>query len=363
MKCWVQHGRRLLGVVAIASTVMTGASPVTLAVASSAPSAAGTTGADWTDVPYPKGAETAASIAASYASGQVSWHVGMQLLPATDPASLTTVGLVLRCDGTVCRHLEPPEPAPTAGSTTRYVSVGGSGPDDVWIGGYRSSPANKPVLWHWDGDAWTELTVPANPGTDGATVYGLSSRTAGDVYVLVRTHRRSTVDGSLAFHLVTSPGPAWRRLPVDVPGCVSAPRDVYFSRDVSQLTVAGGELVQTGTCHEQLAQGPGRTIGYAAVGGAAAGGSSRLPAPHPTTPGSGQSRQALATRGSRCAVTSSCTATGAAWHRPGCPRSARASPLTTWTGWRCPTTTPPMPGWSVAPGAARRSGTTPQAAG
>jgi hypothetical protein len=48
--------------------------------------------------------------------------------------------------------------------------IGGAAPDDLWATGFADHPrrANRPLALHWDGRAWSVVSTPALPGTQGS---------------------------------------------------------------------------------------------------------------------------------------------------------------------------------------------------
>ncbi len=57
---------------------------------------------------------------------------------------------------------DDPRPTPTFGATAQheaaaFLSVGGTGPDDVWLVGAQPTPTSPPLALHWDGAGWTAV--------------------------------------------------------------------------------------------------------------------------------------------------------------------------------------------------------------
>ncbi len=120
-------------------------------------------------------------------------------------------GLVLRCDGTAWRSLTPvenddcedfPGPrktdiAPPASEDVEFVSISGSGPDDVWIAG---NDGDSGVLLNWNGSQWS------TPGIALPPLSAVKSFGPGDAWIAYTTGSRTAAVETFVRHF---DGKAW----------------------------------------------------------------------------------------------------------------------------------------------------------
>lgn len=98
---------------------------------------------------------------------RLAWAVG------TQPKGHGVASLVERWDGQTWSHVAvPPEPGHDAG----FGSIAGSSAHDVWaLGSYQKGPFFVSYADHWDGAVWTKVPLPqALSSPTGTIVQGLS---------------------------------------------------------------------------------------------------------------------------------------------------------------------------------------------
>jgi hypothetical protein len=113
------------------------------------------------------GSGNALSFRAAWGSGPNDiWAVGTRGTPETLSPALDgseTGGTVAHWDGTAWSQAEINTPLASLqpfAAVTAFQSVWGSGPSDVWAVG---TAGNGDPISHWDGAAWSNVTVSANP--------------------------------------------------------------------------------------------------------------------------------------------------------------------------------------------------------
>jgi hypothetical protein len=120
-------------------------------------------GTDWTVVPVPAGNVSSYLVAVSADGPDDAWAVGAQVEPGT--SDLAT-GLVEHWNGTAWSVVTT---LPDIGNS-KLTSVYAASPSDVWAPVYTPLPNTDdatPEFLHWNGTAWSTVTVP------GPQEYGL----------------------------------------------------------------------------------------------------------------------------------------------------------------------------------------------
>lgn len=132
------------------------------------------------------------------------WTVGYSRNPGQ-----ISVTLAIRYDRGTWRIVDTPNPA---GSVSNVLySVAHLGPDNaIAVGSYQDGPSfeERPMAMHWDGTAWSLLSVPAVPGcTTQATLYDVAA--VGSATVMAGTCL-DTAGADAGFILSRTAGGAWR---------------------------------------------------------------------------------------------------------------------------------------------------------
>lgn len=103
---------------------------------------------------------------------------GWSRSPTDAIASSETPGKGWHYDGTSWTPLGP------IFANDQLTNFWGSAPNDVWTTGFRGSyPDYRAPVWHWDGNAWSELLVD-----QGGYGYNLFGTAANDVYIAANSH-------------------------------------------------------------------------------------------------------------------------------------------------------------------------------
>lgn len=101
---------------------------------------------------------------------------------------------------------------PTPGVADSLEEVVALSPTDVWAVGYwrrDAAPFTEPLIMHYDGNAWTQVALPAFP--DGpAELRAITARGPGDLYAMGTYATSSGVPRSLIMHF---DGQTWSVLP------------------------------------------------------------------------------------------------------------------------------------------------------
>ena len=130
-----------------------------------------------------------------------------------------TNGIVLRYNPTTQRA----ERMTTPGRATLF-GVWGAATNDVWaVGG--DTTANTGVLWHYDGTAWREVTLPAGTASS-AILYKVWGARANDVWVVGANGLTLHYDGT-----------AWTR--VEIPTTARGPLFTVHGSGTTRVAVGG----------------------------------------------------------------------------------------------------------------------------
>jgi hypothetical protein len=129
----------------------------------------------------------------------------------------TGQSLTLHWNGTSWKQVTSPSPGGTAGLSF-LVSVDAISASDVWAVGYYSTTSGEqqPLILHWTGKAWQQVTSPDPGGSTGETeLVGLSASSASDVWVAGSYQ----VDGQYARSLILHwTGTSWKQVACPSPG-------------------------------------------------------------------------------------------------------------------------------------------------
>ncbi|MEV4179468.1 hypothetical protein [Nonomuraea sp. NPDC049709] len=98
------------------------------------------------------------------------------------------------------------------GTPNRLKSVAAAGADDVWaVGEARTASGNKPVVQHWDGQAWTVTAIPQPPSGSGV-LSGVAVRSATEAWAV--GHASSSIAGrTVEPYVLRWNGTSWSLVP------------------------------------------------------------------------------------------------------------------------------------------------------
>jgi hypothetical protein len=145
-------------------------------------------GTGWTQVPSPSpargGYNTLASVAVLSATN--AWAVG------NDSTGVTSSGakyhpLIEHWNGTAWQVM--PGPRLTGADSSPYTglgSVAATAPMDVWAAGSYCSQAHglQPLIEHWNGTAWSRVTIPDPASSDATWLTGVTATSATSAWAV-----------------------------------------------------------------------------------------------------------------------------------------------------------------------------------
>jgi hypothetical protein len=109
-----------------------------------------------------------------------AWAVG------SDEQNTFDHTLVMHFDGTSWQQVAAPDP----GTRNSFLTgVTGAAPNDVWAVGYvQNLPYGNrirlPLVVHWNGTAWSEVTIPGTPTNNSTYLYGVSAVSSTDAWAV-----------------------------------------------------------------------------------------------------------------------------------------------------------------------------------
>jgi hypothetical protein len=122
--------------------------------------------------------------------------------------------------------------------------------DDAWAVGQSLGAAISPLVQHWDGTSWTDVTVPLPKGSTGATLQAVAGTSSDDVWA-VGTEDTTTGDLPLVEHWN---GSSWKVAHVPAPPTATqnalvavdalAPNDVWAVGN-KNVEVSGSLIEET----------------------------------------------------------------------------------------------------------------------
>ena len=129
------------------------------------------TGGGWsaTSVPlgqvYPSGEQAAQLNGVTEVAPGDGWAVGT----VSDVSSLASKTLAYHWDGTAWTRFPTPDPA---GQTlpNQLSAVAARATNDVWAAGYDNYPGEASLVLHWNGTAWSKVSVPNIGALDAVAV-------------------------------------------------------------------------------------------------------------------------------------------------------------------------------------------------
>ncbi|MEU5644398.1 hypothetical protein [Streptomyces milbemycinicus] len=141
-------------------------------------------------------------------------------------------------------------PAAPGGGTVRPSDIAGTGPDDVWVtADALTGEVAVPLLYHWNGSAWTVREVPTPSEHPTGWVAGHAVATGrNSVYWVGKTNDAEVPTATMAAHWTGSRWQSLPALPVDEANAAGAD-------GAGQLWIAGWK---PGNPHSVLARWTGK---------------------------------------------------------------------------------------------------------
>jgi hypothetical protein len=82
-------------------------------------------------------------------------------------------------------------PVPPTGHNAFLVGVTTTSDSNAWAVGSTDGQVNtvgaKPLIVHWDGTAWSQVTAPPTPGFNTASLAAVSASSAADAWAVGRS--------------------------------------------------------------------------------------------------------------------------------------------------------------------------------
>ena len=141
-----------------------------------------------------------------------SWHAALAIA-----AACVSVGLASVIAGPARAATDPAAgPAATTYSTAgQLAGVATVSNSSAWAVGYAGrSSAPRVLMLHWNGTAWSLVTLP-NAGGEGSQLFGVAALSAGDVWAVGHTQESDGAILTLGEHFN---GTAWSIVPTPDPG-------------------------------------------------------------------------------------------------------------------------------------------------
>jgi len=166
-------------------------------------------GTTWTVFPFPAttGAQFAQAI--TTISANDAWVVGNNALATT---------LAAHWNGTTWTIVPTPSPQDGPSPINNLTGVSAVSPADVYASGFEGNVNNqnfaKPYVLHWNGTAWSLVTLP-NTGGEGSQLFGVTALSASDVWAVGHTQESDGAILTLSEHFN---GTAWSIAPTPDPG-------------------------------------------------------------------------------------------------------------------------------------------------
>jgi hypothetical protein len=166
-------------------------------------------GTTWTVTPFPRSNDFEFASAITTVSPDDAWVVGSF-------GEMTT--LAAHWDGT--RWALVPTPSPHDGNNVinTLTGVTAVSAGNVYASGYEGNVNSlnfqKPYVLHWNGSAWSLVTVP-NLGGEGSRLSAITALSAHDVWAVGQTQQG---DGSILTLAAHFNGSTWSLVPTPDPG-------------------------------------------------------------------------------------------------------------------------------------------------
>ncbi len=169
-------------------------------------------GTAWKQVtsPAPSGALSKSLNAVSAASATDAWAVGFY-----ENSSGANLPLAVHWNGTAWKVMKSPAPSGGTGIQLTGVSTV-SATDALAVGTYTPrGVGNATFLLHWNGTAWKQMTIPIPSGATNTRLFGISADSASDAWAVGQYENSSLVTLPLLLHWngtawtqVTGPAPS-----------------------------------------------------------------------------------------------------------------------------------------------------------
>jgi alpha-tubulin suppressor-like RCC1 family protein len=168
-------------------------------------------GTAWTVAPFPTSAGFQLASAITTIAPGDAWAVGSNGLQTT---------LAAHWDGTKWSIVPTPSPMDGNSPINNLTGVAAVSSTDVYASGYEGNVngANfqKPYVLHWNGSAWSLVTVP-NTGGEGSRLNSITALSGHDVWAVGET---GETDGSILTFAARFNGTTWAIQPTPDPGQV-----------------------------------------------------------------------------------------------------------------------------------------------
>lgn len=115
------------------------------------------------------------------------WAVGYYWGPGGVEYTLT-----MHFNGHAWRQVKSPSPLTSSEEDQNWLtSVAASSSRDIWAAGFdrgldspQTSTPGRPLMIHWNGSRWTEVTTPDPSSTNGNALWGLAAVSRGNVWAV-----------------------------------------------------------------------------------------------------------------------------------------------------------------------------------
>jgi alpha-tubulin suppressor-like RCC1 family protein len=166
-------------------------------------------GTKWTVFPFPASTGAQFAQAITTISANDAWVVGSNALATT---------LAAHWNGKTWTIVPTPSPQDGRSPINNLTGVSAVSPADVYASGFEGNVNNqnfaKPYVLHWNGTAWSLVTLP-NAGGEGSQLQSVAALSAGDVWAVGHTQESDGAILTLGEHFN---GTAWSIAPTPDPG-------------------------------------------------------------------------------------------------------------------------------------------------
>ena len=166
-------------------------------------------GTKWTVFPFPATVGFQFAQAITTIGANDAWVVGSNALATT---------LAVHWNGKTWSIVPTPSPQDGPSPINNLTGVSAVSSTDVYASGFEGNVNNqnfdKPYVLHWNGTAWSLVTLP-NAGGEGSQLFGVAALSAGDVWAVGHTQESDGAILTLGEHFN---GTAWSIAPTPDPG-------------------------------------------------------------------------------------------------------------------------------------------------
>lgn len=175
-----------------------------------------------------------------------AWAVGSYCVASCSTNDATFGALVLHWNGAKWSRVVIPEPAGTVESA--LVGVAGVSPANLWaVGEYHTNAGAGTLAVHWNGTKWSRFAAPS-PGADGQTyIYGMGAGSGTSAWAVGEYIDGSNADRTLMLHWN---GKAWSKTTSPNPGGKNG-----VNRLEAVTTLSGANAWAVGTYCVRLCEG------------------------------------------------------------------------------------------------------------